>query len=155
MNEPDAAYAWISSTLTGDATLRALPLTAPIARKWFRHIAPTIDPATKATLKHPFGVYSQAAARDSRGIGVRVLSVLDVDVRIVSVAGTDASAAVARMDELLDAQQTGAPRGSVVVDGVTYYILGCARRATLSFASEEAGVVYESAGGTYRLTISR
>ena len=158
MNELDAAFSFIALTLTNDATLRALPASAPIARRWFRHVAPAIDPVTHNPMVYPVGILSHVASRDTRGVGqYRVLTVAQIDVKVVSKAGQDVSSAVNRMDALLDVPSQASPITSVVVDGVTYWLLGCSRRSPLSYADPPAadGVVYEHAGGTYDVTISR
>jgi hypothetical protein len=151
MNEIDAAYTWLASTLTGDATLRAT-----VGTKWFRHLAPARLPGSTSPMTYPVGLYSYAGGRDTRGVGqYRVLTLARLDVRIVSLAGTDVSAAVSRLDTLLDVPAQAAPITSVTVDSVTYWILGCSRREPLSYATLEEGVVYEHAGGTYDLSLSR
>jgi hypothetical protein len=151
MNEIDAAYTWLASTLTADATLRAT-----LASRWFRHLAPARVPGTTTPMTYPVGLYGYVGGRDTKGVGqYRVLTLARMDVRIVSLAGTDVSAAVSRLDTLLDVPSTGSPRTSVTVDSVTYWIHGCSRREPLSYATLEEGQVYEHAGGTYDLSISR
>lgn len=156
MNEIDAAYSWLALTLKGDVTLRALPVGAPIQQRWYRHVAPARDPGTTNPTTYPVGIFSRVGGRDTRGVGqCRVLTVSFVDVKIVAKAGTDVSAAVSRVDTLLDVPTQASPITSVVVDGVTYWIHGCSRREELSFATLDDTQLFEHAGGTYELTISR
>lgn len=144
MNEQDAAYSFIRSLLVADGTLNAV-----MSNRWYRHIAPQGS-------VFPFGIMTKVGGRDTRGVGqYRVLTELRIDVKIVTKAGTDHSASVGRMDALLDVPSQASPITSVVLDGVTYWIHGCSRREPISYAELDQGVIYEHAGGTYDLTISR
>lgn len=129
--ETARAYAWLYSTLTGDATLQAL-----VGTRVYRDVAP-------AAASYPLVVFSLQAGTDLMVVGAtRVWSNLVCVVRAVGLAQTYATLQqiASRIDELLHA--------AVGTD-----VLMCVREVPIDYTETDYGESYAHVGGQYRLLV--
>jgi hypothetical protein len=136
--------AWLVARLTGDATL-----SAQVGNRWHSDVAPQSD----ADPTYPVGIYSIQAATDNRAaFGVRQMTQVVVNVKLVGVAGYSAlKAAADRLDTLL----TVTTPQAVSDAGSNYTLAYCIRRRPyrMTLPPDADGVRYYTVGALYDVAI--